>query len=29
MMKLQGKPFNISIIQVYAPTQGYSDEDIE
>ena len=29
MMKLQGKPFNISLIQVYAPTQDYSDEDIE
>ena len=29
MMKLQGKPFNISIMQVYAPTQDYSDEDIE
>jgi len=29
MMKLQRKLFNISIIQVYAPTQDYSDEDIE
>jgi len=29
MMKLQGKPFNISLIQVYTPTQDYSDEDIE
>ena len=29
MMKLRGKPFNITIIQVYAPTQDYSDEDIE
>ena len=29
MTKLQGKPFNISIMQVYAPTQDYSDEDIE
>ena len=29
MMKLQGKPFNISLIQAYAPTQDYSDEDIE
>ena len=29
MMKLQGKPFNISLIQIYAPTQDYSDEDVE
>ena len=29
MMKLQGKPFDISLIQIYAPTQDYSDEDIE
>ena len=29
MMKLHGKPFNSSIMQVYAPTQDYSDEDIE
>ena len=29
MMKLQGKPFNISIIQVYAPTKDYSEEDIQ
>ena len=28
-MKLQGKPFDISLIQVCAPTQDYSDEDIE
>ena len=29
MIKLQGKPFNISIIQIYAPTQDHEDEDIE
>ncbi|KAG1671332.1 Craniofacial development protein 2 [Nymphon striatum] len=29
MMKLQSKPFNINIIQVYAPTQDYDDEEIE
>ena len=29
MLKLQGKPFNISTMQVYAPTQDYSDEYIE
>ena len=29
MVKLQDKPFNISIIQVYAPTQDRSDEEIE
>ena len=29
MMKLEGKPFNVSLIQISAPTQDYSDEDIE
>ena len=29
MIKLQGKPFNISIIQIYAPTQDQEDEEIE
>ena len=29
MMKLQGKPFNISIIPVYAPKQDDEDEEIE
>ena len=29
MVKLQGRPFNITIIQVYAPTQDHSDEEIE
>ena len=29
LIKLEGKPFNISIIQVYAPTQDHGDEDIE
>lgn len=29
MMKLQSKPFNINIIQVYAPTQDYDDEEVE
>ena len=29
MIKLQGKPFTISIIQIYAPTQDHEDEEIE
>ena len=29
MIKLQEKPFNINIIQLYAPTQDYNDDDIE
>ncbi len=29
MMKLEGKPFNINIIQVYAPTSDHTDEEIE
>ena len=29
MVELQAKPFNINIIQVYAPTQDYDDETIE
>ena len=26
MVKLQAKPFNINMIQVYAPTQDYDDK---
>ena len=29
MVKLQAKPFNIIMIQLYAPTQDYNDETIE
>ena len=29
LIKLQGKPFNISIIQIYAPTQDHEDEELE
>ena len=29
MVKLKAKPFNINMIQVYAPTQVYDDEIIE
>ena len=29
MVKLQGKPFHINILQTYAPTQDHSNEDIE
>ena len=29
MIKLQRKPFDISIIQIYAPTQDHVDEEIE
>ena len=29
MVKWQGKPFNINILQTYAPTQDHNDEDIE
>ena len=29
MIKLQGKPFNISISQIYAPTQDHEDEEVE
>ena len=29
MVKLQGKPFNINILQTYVPTQDHNDEDIE
>ena len=29
MMKLNGSPFNINIIQVYAPTQDHEEEDVE
>ena len=28
-MKLKGAPFNISILQTYAPTLDYTDEEIE
>ena len=29
IFKLQGKLFNINILQTYAPTQDHNDEDIE
>ena len=29
MIKLQGKPFKINMIPLYAPTQDYNDDDIE
>ena len=29
MAKLKGKPFNINIIQVYAPTTNHDDEEVE
>lgn len=29
MMKIQGAPLNISIIQVYAPTSDHSDEGVQ
>ena len=29
MAKLKGKPFNINIIQVYAPTTDHDDEEVE
>ena len=29
MVTLQAKPFNINMIQVYAPTQDYDGETIE
>lgn len=29
LIKLQAKPFNIVILQLYAPTTNYSDEDME
>ena len=29
MMKLQGKPFNINIIQVYSPTKDSTEEELE
>ena len=29
LVKLEGKPMNINIIQVYAPTPASSDEDID
>ena len=29
MVKLQAKPFNMNMIQVYDPTQYYNDETIE
>ena len=29
LLKLKAKPFNISILQAYAPTSDYSEEDIE
>ena len=29
MVKIRGKPFNVNIIQVYAPTQDHAHEEIE
>ena len=29
MIKIQAKPFNINIIQLYAPTQDYDEDEIE
>ena len=29
LLKLEGKPFDVVIIQVYAPTQDYSDRELE
>ena len=29
MVKLQAKPFNINVVQVYAPTQDHDGEEIE
>ena len=29
MMKLEAKPFNINVMQVYAPTQDHDDKEIE
>ena len=29
MMKIQGKPFNIAIVRVYAPTSASTDDEIE
>ena len=29
MVKLQAKPFNLYMIQIYSPTQDYDDENIE
>ena len=28
-MKVEGKPFKINVMQVYAPTQDHDDEEIE
>ena len=29
MVKIRGEPFNVNIIQVYAPTQDHADEEVE
>ena len=29
LIKLKGKPFNISIIKIYAPNQDHGDEEVE
>ena len=29
MMKIQGQPLNIAIVQVYAPTSASTDDEIE
>ena len=28
-VKLQGKPFDIGIVQSFAPTSGYEDEEVD
>lgn len=29
MKKLEGKPFNTNVMQVYVPTSVYTDEEVE
>ena len=29
MLKIQGKPFNIALVQVYAPTSASTDDEID
>ena len=29
IVKIEGKPFNLAVIQAYAPTSDHSEEDIE
>ena len=28
-VRIRGQPFNVTIIQVYAPTQDHADEEVE